>query len=184
MKILAAVFRTYGAAVAIKYCIVGYLYFVVQVDQLLDVLEFVFHVVSLSDVADDACVEALDHKLERTNTKGVSWLENMMLLWLQHFVKTARLLWIHVQVSKHETSFDFIVIDLKMMTANFFTLQLHEDFLLASFRVHCRLAKLDRHVVWIKEDLSLERTSDKLEHKHFLVGLIICLDIDFCVALH
>lgn len=184
MKILAAVFRTYGATVAIKYCIVGYLYFVVQVDQLLDVLEFVFHVVSLSDVADDACVEALDHKLERTNTKGVSWLENMMLLWLQHFVKTARLLWIHVQVSKHETSFDFIVIDLKMMTANFFTLQLHEEFLLASFRVHCRLAKLDRHVVWIEEDLSLERTSDKLEHKHFLVGLIICLDIDFCVALH
>jgi hypothetical protein len=43
----------------VKNCIVHDLNFVVDVEKLFDVLKIIFHVVTLSDITDNSCVEPL-----------------------------------------------------------------------------------------------------------------------------
>jgi len=59
---------------AIEHCIVGYLYFIVDVEQLVHVLGVVLHVVSLTNVADDSHIIAFAKKLQRSDSKSVSRL--------------------------------------------------------------------------------------------------------------
>jgi hypothetical protein len=48
---------------AVEYCVVSDLDLVVEVEQLLNVLVVILHVVSLADIRNDACVESFDQEL-------------------------------------------------------------------------------------------------------------------------
>ena len=89
MQMLAAVLGANGAAVTVEHGVVGHLNLVVEVYKLLHVLVFVLHVVALSNIAHDTCVETLDHELKRSDSERVTWLKVVVLLRLKHFVKAA-----------------------------------------------------------------------------------------------
>ena len=79
MQVLAAVLGTYGASMTIEDGVVGYLHFVIEIYQLLNVLVFVLHVVTLPYITDYASVEAFNYKFQRPNPKGITWLQNVIL---------------------------------------------------------------------------------------------------------
>jgi hypothetical protein len=60
VEILAAEFCAPLAAMAIENCIIGDLNFIVQIEQLLNILIIVFHVVALANVRDYPCVVSLN----------------------------------------------------------------------------------------------------------------------------
>lgn len=60
MEILAAVFGATLPSVAIEDSVVGDLDLVVEVQELLNILVVIFHVVPLANVRDDTCVVALN----------------------------------------------------------------------------------------------------------------------------
>ena len=64
---------------AVEHRVVSYLNFVIEIDELLHVLELVLHVISLTDIADDTSVESLNQELKSANSKGISWLQIMVL---------------------------------------------------------------------------------------------------------
>jgi len=96
---LTAVLRTSRPTMTIKDCIVSHLDFVVEVYQLLDVLVFVFHVVALADVTNNPSIKPFHYKFKCANPECISWLQIVMLLGLQHFVKATGLLRVHVQIA-------------------------------------------------------------------------------------
>ena len=88
MEVLTAVLGADGPTVPIKHGIVGDLNFVVEIDELLNVLVFVFHMVPLPNIADYSGVEALDQEFEASNSEGVTRLEIVVFLRLKHLVES------------------------------------------------------------------------------------------------
>jgi hypothetical protein len=72
---LAAVFGTTLPTVAVKDRVVGDLNLVIQVQELLDVLLVVLHVITLTDVGNYSCVVALYQKFKAANSERVSGLK-------------------------------------------------------------------------------------------------------------
>ena len=135
MQSLTAVLSARGSSVSIEDSVVCDLGFVVDVQELLDIRIIVFHVVSLADIADDASVVPFNHKLESSYSECIARLQVMILLLLKHFVESAAILPLHIQVAKHDGSADFVIVNFKMVVTDLGSLDLNEVLLLAYFLI-------------------------------------------------
>jgi len=64
---------------AIEDTIICDLNLIINVEELLNVHVIVFHVISLSDIADYAEVISLTNEFKCSDSEGITWLEIMML---------------------------------------------------------------------------------------------------------
>ena len=58
----------------IKDSIVHYLYFVIDIKELLNILVVVFHMISLADITYDASIEPFAEKFKFTDPESITWL--------------------------------------------------------------------------------------------------------------
>jgi hypothetical protein len=58
--------------------------------------------VSLANVAYNARIKPLAHEFKRTDPKGITWLQVVILLLKQHLVEPAAFSCVEVEVSEHD----------------------------------------------------------------------------------
>lgn len=76
---------------AIKNSIIRNLHFVVEVEKLRNIHVIVLHIISLTNVTHDAGVETLCLEFKGANSKGVTWLQVVILVLKEHPIEATAL---------------------------------------------------------------------------------------------
>ena len=90
MKVVLAKFRAFNATMAVEYRIISNLHLIVEVQKLRNVLVGVFHVLSLSDIADNAIIKPLHYELQSPYPKAVPRLQIILFRFKKHLVEPTR----------------------------------------------------------------------------------------------
>lgn len=181
---MAAKLGARSASMTIKNGVVTDLDLVVNVEQLLDVREVVFHVFSVADVADDARVETFCQKLKSSDSEGVARLQTVVFLLKQHFVQPTTLHTVEVQVPHQNRPSDFVIVDFEVLFHYFGALNFCEVAFLACLLVGIALTKDNGHFLSFKQNFfSFEISFDETKNQFFLESGVL-LQIDFGCAFH
>lgn len=169
---------------AVENSVVTDLDFVVDVEQLLYVSKEVLHVVSMTDVADYSGVETLCQKLKSADSKGITRLETVVLLLKQHFVQSATLNAVKVEVPQKNRATNFVIVNLEVLVYDFSSFNFGKVIFLTGFLVVIALSEDYGHLLSFQEDfLSFKVPLDEAKDKFFLKSCVL-LKIYFGGAFH
>jgi hypothetical protein len=142
---LRTVFGTHASSVSVEDRVVCDLHLIIDVQQLLDVLVVILHVVSLPDITDHPCIKPFSQKFQVADSECVSGLKVMELSLEKHFIEPTAFFSVKLHIFEHYSPSNFVIFYRKVLSAYFVALKGLNSFFLACFLVWVAFSEYNRH---------------------------------------